>query len=76
MTTMTAVWTIPCFLSGGAAFFLAALIIFRRKTGRVFLALVIVNWKAVLAWLDRYPFLRAILRSDPPTAIGTRFEVN
>lgn len=40
------------------------------------LALVIVNWKAVLAWLDRYPFLRAILRSDPPTAIGTRFEVN
>ncbi|MDH3606864.1 MAG: ABC transporter permease [Acidimicrobiia bacterium] len=40
------------------------------------LALVIVNWKAVLAWLDRYPFLRAILRSDPPTAIGTRFEIN
>lgn len=39
------------------------------------LALVIVNWKAVLAWLDRYPFLRSILRSDPPTAIGTRFEV-
>ena len=40
------------------------------------LALVIVNWKALLKWLDRYPFLRAILRSDPPTAIGTRFEVN
>ena len=38
--------------------------------------LVIVNWKALLKWLDRYPFLRAILRSDPPTAIGTRFEVN
>jgi simple sugar transport system permease protein len=40
------------------------------------LVLVIVNWKALLKWLDRYPFLRAILRSDPPTAIGTRFEVN
>ncbi len=40
------------------------------------LALVVVNWKALLKWLDRYPFLRAILRSDPPTAIGTRFEVN
>jgi len=40
------------------------------------LVLVIVNWKALLRWLDRYPFLRAILRSDPPTAIGTRFEVN
>jgi simple sugar transport system permease protein len=40
------------------------------------LALVIVNWRAVLNWLDRYPWLRAILRSDPPTAIGTRFEVN
>lgn len=40
------------------------------------LALVIVNWKALLKWLDRYPFLRAILRSDPPTAIGTRFEIN
>ncbi|MBT8216225.1 MAG: ABC transporter permease [Acidimicrobiia bacterium] len=40
------------------------------------LALVIVNWKALLRWLDRYPWLRAILRSDPPTAIGTRFEVN
>ena len=40
------------------------------------LALVIVNWKALLKWLDHYPFLRAILRSDPPTAIGTRFEVN
>jgi simple sugar transport system permease protein len=40
------------------------------------LALVIVNWKALLRWLDRYPFLRSILRSDPPTAIGTRFEVN
>ena len=40
------------------------------------LALVIVNWKALLKWLDRYPFLRSILRSDPPTAIGTRFEVN
>jgi simple sugar transport system permease protein len=39
-------------------------------------ALVIVNWKALLKWLDRYPFLRAILRSDPPTAIGTRFEIN
>jgi simple sugar transport system permease protein len=38
--------------------------------------LVVVNWKALLKWLDRYPFLRAILRSDPPTAIGTRFEVN
>jgi simple sugar transport system permease protein len=38
--------------------------------------LVIVNWKALLKWLDRYPFLRVILRSDPPTAIGTRFEVN
>ncbi len=38
--------------------------------------LVIVNWKALLRWLDRYPFLRAILRSDPPTAIGTRFEIN
>ena len=40
------------------------------------LALVVVNWKALLKWLDRYPFLRAILRSDPPTAIGTRFEIN
>ena len=40
------------------------------------LALVIVNWKRLLKWLDRYPFLRAILRSDPPTAIGTRFKVN
>ncbi len=40
------------------------------------LVLVIVNWKALLKWLDRYPFLRAILRSDPPTAIGTRFEIN
>ncbi|MEE9184992.1 MAG: ABC transporter permease [Acidimicrobiia bacterium] len=40
------------------------------------LALVIVNWKALLKWLDRYPFLRSILRSDPPTAIGTRFEVD
>jgi simple sugar transport system permease protein len=40
------------------------------------LVLVIVNWKALLKWLDRYPFLRAILRSDPPGAIGTRFEVN
>jgi simple sugar transport system permease protein len=40
------------------------------------LVLVVVNWKALLKWLDRYPFLRAILRSDPPTAIGTRFEVN
>jgi len=40
------------------------------------LALVFVNWKRLLKWLDRYPFLRAILRSDPPTAIGTRFEVN
>jgi len=40
------------------------------------LALVVVNWKALLRWLDRYPWLRAILRSDPPTAIGTRFEVN
>ena len=40
------------------------------------LVLVIVNWKALLRWLDRYPFLRAILRSDPPSAIGTRFEVN
>ena len=40
------------------------------------LALVIVNWKALLKWLDRYPFLRAILRSDPPTAIGTAFEVD
>ena len=40
------------------------------------LALVIVNWKALLKWLDRYPFLRSILRSDPPSAIGTRFEVN
>lgn len=40
------------------------------------LALVIVNWKALLKWLDRYPFLRSILRSDPPTAIGTRFEIN
>ena len=39
-------------------------------------ALVIVNWKALLKWLDRYPWLRAILRSDPPTAIGTRFEIN
>jgi simple sugar transport system permease protein len=38
--------------------------------------LVVVNWKALLKWLDRYPFLRVILRSDPPTAIGTRFEVN
>lgn len=38
--------------------------------------LVIVNWKALLKWLDRYPFLRAVLRSDPPTAIGTRFEIN
>lgn len=38
------------------------------------LALVIVNWKALRTWLDRYPFLRAVLRSDPPTAIGTRFE--
>ena len=36
----------------------------------------VVNWKALLKWLDRYPFLRVILRSDPPTAIGTRFEVN
>jgi len=40
------------------------------------LALVIVNWKALLKWLDRYPWLRAILRSDPPGAIGTRFEVS
>ena len=40
------------------------------------LALVVVNWKALLKWLDRYPFLRAILRSDPPTAIGTAFEVD
>lgn len=40
------------------------------------LVLVVVNWKALLKWLDRYPFLRSILRSDPPTAIGTRFEVN
>ena len=38
--------------------------------------LVVVNWKTLLKWLDRYPFLRAILRSDPPTAIGTRFEIN
>lgn len=40
------------------------------------LALVVVNWKALLKWLDRYPFLRSILRSDPPSAIGTRFEVS
>lgn len=40
------------------------------------LALVIVNWKTLLKWLDRYPWLRAILRSDPPSAIGTRFEVS
>jgi len=40
------------------------------------LALVLVNWRALLDWLDRYPWLRAILRSDPPSAIGTRFEVN
>lgn len=40
------------------------------------LVLVIVNWKALLRWLDRYPFLRAILRSDPPGAIGSRFEVS
>ncbi len=40
------------------------------------LALVVVNWKTLLKWLDRYPWLRAILRSDPPTAIGTRFEVS
>ncbi len=40
------------------------------------LALVVVNWRTLLQWLDRYPFLRAILRSDPPGAIGTRFEVN
>lgn len=40
------------------------------------LVLVVVNWKTLLKWLDRYPFLRAILRSDPPTAIGTRFEIN
>ena len=40
------------------------------------LALVVVNWRTLLDWLDRYPWLRAILRSDPPTAIGTRFEIN
>jgi simple sugar transport system permease protein len=40
------------------------------------LVLVVVNFKTLLKWLDRYPFLRAILRSDPPTAIGTRFEIN
>ncbi|NNE95654.1 MAG: ABC transporter permease [Acidimicrobiales bacterium] len=40
------------------------------------LALVVVNWRTLLDWLDRYPWLRAILRSDPPTAIGTRFEVS
>ena len=39
------------------------------------LALVIVNWKRLLQWLDRYPALRAVLRSDPPAAIGTHFEV-
>ncbi|MGB0911451.1 MAG: XrtA/PEP-CTERM system histidine kinase PrsK [Nitrospirales bacterium] len=33
------VWTIPCFLSGGAALVLAAFIIFRQKQGRVFFAL-------------------------------------
>lgn len=40
------------------------------------LALVVVNWRTLLDWLDRYPWLRAILRSDPPTSIGTRFEVS
>ncbi len=40
------------------------------------LALVIVNWRSLVRWLDRYPALRAILRSDPPSAIGTHFEVD
>ncbi len=39
------------------------------------LALVVVNWRSLVKWLDRYPALRAILRSDPPAAIGTHFEV-
>ena len=40
------------------------------------LALVVVNWKSLVKWLDKYPALRAILRSDPPAAIGTHFEVD
>ncbi|GJL50865.1 XrtA/PEP-CTERM system histidine kinase PrsK [Candidatus Nitrospira salsa] len=44
------VWTIPCFLSGGAALFLAALLILRRNRGRVFLALF--SMASVTVWIQ------------------------
>ncbi|WP_447968744.1 XrtA/PEP-CTERM system histidine kinase PrsK [Nitrospira sp. M1] len=44
------IWTIPCFLSGGAALFLAALLLFRQNKGRVFLALLLMA--AVTVWVQ------------------------
>ena len=44
------VWTIPCFLSGGAALSLATFIIWRKKTGSVFLALL--SMMAITAWVQ------------------------
>jgi len=44
------VWTIPCFLSGGAALFLAALLFLRRKKGRVFPALL--SMASVTVWIQ------------------------
>ncbi|GJL64750.1 MAG: histidine kinase [Nitrospirales bacterium] len=44
------VWMIPCFLSGGAALFLAALLILRRNRGRVFLALF--SMASVTVWIQ------------------------
>ena len=44
------IWTIPSFLSGGAALLLAALIIFRGKRGSVFLSLL--SMLIVTAWIQ------------------------
>ena len=44
------VWTIPCFLSGGAALSIAALIIFKRKRGGVYHGLLFVL--CVTAWVQ------------------------
>ncbi|GJL55432.1 MAG: histidine kinase [Nitrospirales bacterium] len=43
-------WTIPCFLSGGAALYLAALLFFRQNRGRVYLALLLMA--LVTVWIQ------------------------
>ncbi|MCA9473068.1 MAG: PEP-CTERM system histidine kinase PrsK [Nitrospirales bacterium] len=54
--------TIPCFLSGGAALSLTALIIWQRKQGRVFLALLAMM--AITAWVQITNGLSLILESQ------------